>query len=388
MKKVNDELRRLKTSRNPLPPPPRQVDSRHTYPERPPAPEPMAMVTEEDPELHPDEPATDDDRFKLSPIPITASLPISHLPNRQNFRALTAEDSDVEDLKSRTSRNPYLLRSIDPIQIRPSMQRRDSNASMRHESESSAPRSIPRGNVDVHMASCSSSPNTSFQYGPQRDRSDETSSSSIYSGRSTFDRRPSVSSQSSVPSVSRERELNERSHQDAVAKLYDILDTPQMSLGPQLPHDYNQRPRQRSPDTSSPVTRNPSPVSTSAASQSGRQAPIPIQNSLLQRPALSRASTAAMQQEAERERARTLSLKESSGAPSSVPGASRDRDRDRERDSVTPAHAQVAPQPSVYHPRRPSIGSMRKSTSPTVPSSQPSGLSRGFWAMQEPQRTH
>ena len=340
----------------------------------------MAIVEDDEVKDHestePD--VIDEDRFQLSPIPSTATLPVSNLPNRQNFRALTAEDSDIEELKSRRA-NAFMRRSIDPIQIRPPMPRMNSNSSIRHDIDLPMARSIPRTSPDVHMASCSSSPNTSFQYVRDKERVDEPTTSSGYGARPS-PRRPSVSS----ISYSRDQDEQERINQSrAQQQLRELLELNTLTtVDASILDSY--RPKHHSPESSGPVTRNPSPVTNSSM---GPPVPSSIQNPLLQRPALSRASTAAMQ--AERERARSLSSKESPLAPSSVSQAAtaRDRDRDRERESVTPSHQQISPQASLYHHRRPSMSGMRgrSSTSPTGPPA-PSGLTRSMWAMQDPQR--
>lgn len=368
----------MKANRNPLPTTPRVMEARHYFTPDRTTGEPMAIVEDDEPKDEPTEPKRpDDDRFQLSPIPSTATLPVSNLPNRQNFRALTAEDSDIEELKSKRA-NAFLRRSIDPIQIRPVMPRMNSNSSIRHDTDVTMGRSIPRTSPDVHMASCSSSPNTSFQYSARdKDRFDEPGTSSGFNGRSPA-RRPSVSSSTQV----RDQEEMERSRAQQ-QQLHELLELGQLhTVDTRILDTY--QPKHHSPESSAPVTRNPSPVSSTNMGPPS----APLQNTLLQRPPLSRASTAAMQ--AERERARSLSAKESPLAPSSVSQAAtaRDRDRDRERESITPSHQQISPQASLYHHRRPSTSSMRgrSSTSPTAAPNPPSGLTRSFWAMQDPQR--
>lgn len=378
MKSLNEELRRLKANRNPLPTPPRET-RHYLTPERTTA-EPMAIVEDDEPKnTEPTESdPIDEDRFQLSPIPSTATLPVSNLPTRQNFRALTAEDSDIEELKTRRA-NAFMRRSIDPIQIRPAMPRMNSNSSIRHDIDMPMARSIPRTSPDVHMASCSSSPNTSFQYASRdKERFDEAGPSSSYNGRPyTSTRRPSVSS-TSYRADPDEQEKIERSR--AQQQLRELLELNNLTnIDSSIFDSY--RPKHHSPESSGPVTRNPSPVATSTMGPP--PAPHTLQNPLLQRPPLSRASTAAMQ--AERERARSLSAKESPLTPSQVSQAVAARDRDRE--SVTPSHQQIMPQASLYHHRRPSTGSMRgrSTTSPTGPPA-PSGLTRSMWAMQEAPR--
>lgn len=379
MKSLNEELRRLKGNRNPLPTPPRAMEARHYFTSDRISGEPMAIV--DDDEVKDDEPAEsdviDEDRFQLSPIPSTATLPVSNLPNRQNFRALTAEDSDIEELKSRRA-NAFMRRSIDPIQIRPTMPRMNSNSSIRHDMDVNMARSIPRTSPDVHMASCSSSPNTSFQYVRDKERVDDPAINSGYGARPS-PRRPSVSSTSYPRDQDEQERLNQSRAQHQLRELLELNTL--TTVDASILDSY--RPRHHSPESSVPVTRNPSPVTNS---NMGPPVPQSIQNPLLQRPALSRASTAAMQ--AERERARSISSKESPLASSQAATArDRDRDRDRERESVTPSHQQISPQASLYHHRRPSTSGMRgrSSTSPIGPPA-PSGLTRSMWAMQDPQR--
>ena len=67
------------------------------------ASEPMAVVEEDETDDVPASP--EQEPFVLSPIPPLASLPLTKNPHRQVFRPLTAEESDVEDLKS-MKRNP------------------------------------------------------------------------------------------------------------------------------------------------------------------------------------------------------------------------------------------------------------------------------------------
>lgn len=356
LKGLNAELTHLKAIRNPLPTPPRVVESHHYFAERT-VDEPMSIVNE-DPLEHSDE-DREDDHFQLSPIPTTATLPVSNLPNRQNFRPLTAEDSDIEDLKSKRS-NAYMRRSIDPIQIRPPMPRMNSSSSIRDQDMPMA-RSVPRS-ADVHMASCSSSPVTTF-LGPREKEREDFAMTSPPARRPSL-RRPSVSS-----TQLREQGESERSRaqQQQLRELLELQYLPNLDT-----FDHPAKPP--SPDRSASATRNPSPDSQSSKAASQAHA-TPVQ-----RPGLSRASTAALQ--AERERARSLSTKESPVTPVSAQ-TSPARDHPV-RDAYTPTHTSPA-QPAFYHPRRPSVsGSIRgrSSTSPTT-APQPSGLSRQFWALQQ-----
>lgn len=303
-----------------------------------------------------------EDRFELSPIPTTATLPVSNLPNRQTFRPLTAEESDVEEFKSKRN-SPYLLRSIDPIPIRPGPQRMNSSSSIisRNGYDGGVPRSAPRSSVDVHMASCSSSPNTSFLYSPrERDRLDEPMTGSVHDSVRGLARRATVSSHS--------REQEE--HEERVRKLSDVLDKSSQSptdRSTSRPSDRREYPSSR--QCSPPGTRDSSPVSPIAGIQSPLLQPPPISGTE------SRASTAALQAE----RARAMSLKDSSirTSPAGVsPTTGRDRDTPVQQQQYTALQ---------YQPRRPSIGSTRGKSTNSMPPPAASGLTRSL-RMQESQR--
>lgn len=364
----------IRTNRNPLPTPPRMVDMPQYFSSNRLSGEPMAIVKddeESDTQSTRSEPL-DEDRFQLSPIPSTATLPVSNLPHRQNFRALTAEDSDIEELKNKRA-NAFMRRSIDSIQYKPAVQRMASSSSMRVDQDVPMARSIPRGSVDVHMASCSSSPITSLIY-RERERADESMQS----------RRPSTSSYAQPHDTEELDRFRQQTH-----KLHEVLELSHLATVDASRLEYAKK--SYSPESSEPVSRNPSPLSNSS------QPSQTLQNPLLQRPGLgqrtssgtiSRASTAA--QQAERERARSLSLKEPPAASSSaVLQAAIARDRDRERDALTPTHQAITPQASSYHARRSSVSNSvrgRSSTSPITQPPGPSGLTRQLWATQEAQR--
>lgn len=320
---------------------------------------------------------TSDEVFALSPISNT--MPLATV--KATFRPLTAEDSDAEEVRS-SHRNPYTLRSIDPIPIKSNVHRRPSNASLlsRHETEP-IPRSLPRSIMDVTMESCSSSPISTFQYGPRERHTDPSASGSMTSNHdSPLSRRPMADSRR--PSVSSRMEVQEEDHEQQRerwrAQLRDILDNTEPKDTEMTPrnqeHELDSKPV--SPDSSNPVTRHPSPVSPySHYSNSGS-----IQNALLQRPPLSRASTAAMQ--AERERARALSLREpaSSAAPSPAPHSSshsRPLERDRETPHIYSAASSQSKPPS-YPSRSGSLRVKSTSNTPTTGSSA-SGLTRSLW---------
>ena len=330
--------------------------------------------------MHSESPKNTDEEeysFKLSPIPPTATLPVSNLPNRQNFRPLTAEDTDVEDFQSKRT-NPYLLRSIDPIPIRPGVHRMNSSSSIMTRSGYDAARSLPRASADVHMASCSSSPIAAYQPPSRdRDRVDEPM---------THDTIRTRARGATMSSYTREHE----EQQERVRKLSDVLDRPSAPVPPPpppppMPPQFlkERRESQRSPDSSAPGTRTTSPVSP----------PGTIQSPLLQRPSHttgSRASEAALQ--AERTRAvphkETPSARSTPVGPPAPPPTSPYRDRERDYPAQYPVHPQQYHPPQYpaqqYQPRRPSTGSIRvKQTSAPAAASN---LTRSLWGMQEPQR--
>ncbi|PSR71483.1 hypothetical protein PHLCEN_2v12648 [Hermanssonia centrifuga] len=342
----------------------------------------MAVTEEEEAESRDQisSPRSKEDRFQLSPIPATATLPVSHLPNRQNFRPLTAEESDVEDFKSKRN-SPYLLRSIEPIPIRPGVQRMNSNSSLLSRPDADGvPRSLPRSLIDVHMASCSSSPTAAFQYS-SRDRERFDDSMSMQDNMQSY-RNGGVSRRTSLSSHIHPREHDEL--QERARTLNRVLDKADTSKDAPV-RIFDRRERQRSPDTSAPTTRTPSPVSAGNSQMGPPLSKPQVYSPLLQPPpqqTVSWASAAALQAE----RARANSIKDSPSSPTSLsptspvkPDRTRDYGRDTSAHSVTPSQQ--------YQPRRPSLGSMRaKSSSNTSVPSAASGLTRSFWGMQEPQR--
>ncbi|THH31640.1 hypothetical protein EUX98_g2536 [Antrodiella citrinella] len=111
--------------------------------------EPQAMTTED--RRPSGSPPTSKNRqsiFALSPVP--ATLPMPAISSIHATFSSPAEDSDAEEIRKVPSHTP---RSVQPIPIKSNGYRHGSNLR-----ESEVPRSIPRSLVDVHMASCSSSP--------------------------------------------------------------------------------------------------------------------------------------------------------------------------------------------------------------------------------------
>ncbi|KAH9950759.1 hypothetical protein B0H21DRAFT_686080 [Amylocystis lapponica] len=205
-----------------------------------------------------------DDMFHLSPVPMT--LPIPALPSA-TFRALTDDVDDRDD--DMKSNNPYLLRSIQPIPIKSSLQRMPSTSSLlsRHDSDISS-RSLPRGSSDVQMASCSSSPNTSASQYPHRDRSGDLLSSAVgLTQESALGLRLNGSRRSSQGAPTDSHEQAEQ-HERWRAQLRDLLDDPKPTpptLSRRNTVSETSASRQNNPTELAGAPRHPSPVSSSAS---------------------------------------------------------------------------------------------------------------------------
>lgn len=363
------------------------------------------MVKDETPTPSPARSRTssNEDKFHLSPVPSTIPIPAISA-HTQTFKPLT-EDSDTEDLRPR---NPYLTRSIQPINIRPTVPRMLSNSSiMSRNNDMDAARSLPRGSVDIQMGSCSSSPVVSnFQYGPRERRSDSASPGAMITD-SPLIQRPSPIRRGSLGPA---REVHDQEAQ--LRELREILEhrPPSNMFPPPLPQSRRCEPiiediRRRSADSSKSGTRNTSPVrhipppTTAASTRSASptalnsQISVYLPHQIAQRPAVSRASTAAAIQ-AEQQRARANSLKEQSLSQAVVPHASATRDRERERDPYQSQQMKVDaptyqyPQFKPPYQRRQSTDGVR-GTRPTAgvpPATAASNLTRTLWSMQDAQR--
>ena len=325
--------------------------------------------------------------FRLSPIP--ASLPIPALPSSKDFRPLTDEmddeEEECEDSNKKNSIDAYMIRSIDPIPIKPSIYRMPSNASLLDRPEMDiVSRSVPRSSLDVHMASCSSSPNVSNLYRHATRDSirapviGSLSSHELHGPRFDLEkpRRTSAGSQGE----NRDEEQRNR----WVAQLYDLLDSPKP-----ISHDAKRSVPTESEATKpedelnipsrsgSPIIpRKPSPVSpapSSIISATSMHPPVGAPTSI------SRASTAA----AERERLLAASKFSSPiSSSASVSHTTAVRDRDREIPHPTPSQAPYT-QSRPAQSRRQSMDGVKGK----VATSTASNLTRSLWAMQDPQQT-
>ncbi|CAL1710960.1 unnamed protein product [Somion occarium] len=305
--RLKEEYKRLQAAQSsaPLPTPPPSYEPRYqTYSRDRPFTEPdsdeMAISLPKDKVMT-------NDMFTLSPIP--ASAQISALRSTApHFRALT-EESDTEDLKP----NPYHVRSIQPITIKPyrEIYRKPVDSQFSLHDMDVTPRSLPRSSVDVNMSSCSSSPAVSgFQYSRYGDSSSSSSSSGSSQERP---RRPTLSRKPTHDS------LPEEPHEDDIERkklqLEELLTSPAI-MNTAMPADYAPKRRTQSPNSSVPVTRNPSPVSCASTSASAQNQPP--RN-------VSRASDAAQQAQREREeRERNKPVKDPTSATSSYNAYGRD----------------------------------------------------------------
>lgn len=304
----------------------------------------------------------DPDMFTLSPVPSSAHIPALR-STAPRFRPLT-EESDTEDLRP----SAYNVRSVQPINIKPHREiYRKPSIDCQDMDVSS--RSIPRSSIDVHMASCSSSPVVSgFQHGSSREIAGPSSSSSSSAGYRDRDfRRPSVSRRPTLdapPEEIGEEEIlrSELSRQ----KLQEILTSPAiMTAGmPQV------ESRRYSPESSIPHTRNPSPVSRGSSAAPN---------------VLSSASTAAHQAERERqERNRLAAQQQAQYAP---PSSSTSQPYNNyNRDPFNPQSTTTPPRPQ-YLRRASDTGSLRQKSHSISSSSAPmSNLAKSIRANQDGQR--
>lgn len=322
-----------------------------------------------------------DGMFRLSPIP--ASQPIPALSSLRDFRPLTDDMDDREEEHDvgykKNSMDPYMIRSIDPIPIKPSIYRMPSNSSLLDRPEMDIiSRSMPRSSLDVHMASCSSSPNVSNLHR-------HTSMKAAYPwAERERPRRTSAESQG-------ENRDNEEQRNRWLAQLHDLLDSPKpacvhgsrrnIPVEPEVSkHDIDDD--SLSKPGSLAIPRNPSPVSPASSSlvSATSMHPPPLPGAPTP---ICRASTAA----AERERLLAASKIPPSTihatSPTSVSHATAVRDRDRtEAHHPTPSQAPYSQSRPTQSRRQSTDGAKGKLAASTA-----SNLTRSLWAMQETQAT-
>jgi len=308
-----------------------------------------------------------EDMFHLSPVP--PAVPLPALPTT-TFKALTDESDERND----GTKSPYLLKSAQPIAIRPGIHHMSSSSSLLIRPDSDIVcRSLPRGSQDIIMGSCSSSPVISSIHPAVRERrSDSVSSSFSLAQESALGLRIAGSRRTSLGSQGDSNDREE--HQKRVVQLRDVLDTP-FYTGPDadyglkdkaatdLPHIPSRR---HSPV--SPALPSATPVYASSAAMHSPTQPTTPQQS---RPTpLSRASDAAAASEKARIQHHSSATSPSSLATSNLHAV-------REKDAAHQTYQSSRPSYS----RLQSSESIRLKTSPVVAS----GITRGF-RVQEAQR--
>jgi len=363
-RRLIEELKDLKRSHNPLPHPPRSVEPRYYYlvDKSSSKTEPMVIVKDDSLDsvnALKIQIAGKEDMFRLSPVPPTLPIP----PLADAFPALTddAEDRDDEDGPvDKSGNNPYLLRSIQPIPIKSSLQRMPSSVSLLSRFDDPMSRSLPRSSLDVHMASCSSSPNVSMLHPVTREWQSDGISGSLNGSQEgglgphiANSRRPSVSPHG-------ERRDQEGQHERWRAQLRDLLDDPS-SPSPIRGADSKESGSRAVSDSTARCSVSDSMSSTITSSLTSSKPCLQRSNTI------SRASTAAMA--AERARASAMNA-----SPTS-PYAASTKDRDMLPPSQSPMHLQSRPPYS----RTMSTESLRGKTSTTTAS----GLTRSLWVQEQ-----
>ncbi|KAH9896859.1 hypothetical protein C8Q73DRAFT_429789 [Cubamyces lactineus] len=399
-RRLSDELKELKS--NPLPPLTRPSEARHFYLHDLSGSkvEPIAILKDS-----PD--STDavkvhivgkDKVFQLSPVPPTE--PIPDLPSSlMTFQPLTDDiDEAFDDDAGHRFGGAPASRAI-PIRANDNPPRSRSHSSgMNFADPDAMSISVPRGTLDVHMASVSSSPSVStMQYSL---RPVEFVSSSLRVPENALGLRTAEPIRTSPTTMNPEiMEHQERTKR--LAMLREVLtdsSSPATSLSrkPTISDASPDRARPSAP-TGMTSTRTPSPVSS--ASQSYSMSSVDssgtTQRHYLLQPGISSASMAAMEHQ---QRTRASSTASTTPAPSapSVAHASTTRDRD----TTPPVHAIYAPAPPpAPSPSRPPPQPRRQSTEPASISKgkaaimgigptgpYQSGLTRSMRAMQEAPR--
>lgn len=351
-RRLHKELEDLKQAQyNPLPHPPRAAEARYFYLKTTSSHHEPVIVVKGDGldtlESVKVQITGKDDAFRLSPVPPTLAIPA--LPTA--FRPLTddVDDRDIDEVPARRQCDNSSLRAPQPIPIKSSIQRMASNASLLSRHDDPMGRSIPHGSVDVHMASCSSSPSVTTMHAAARDRlkdgisgSPAVVSESALGLRSAGSRRPSIGSQTS--SFDQEEQgLRWR------AQLRELLNDPSPSPARPEARDLKQSLTFDSPSCAPEMTPAPviPPLPTSTASAC-----------LARSSTISRASTAAMAAE----RARAAAMNNGSPTSPSTPSS-------KNRDAAQPlSPGSQPPYSRPAYTRMESSESLRSKTSATTTS--------------------
>ncbi|CCL99508.1 uncharacterized protein FIBRA_01526 [Fibroporia radiculosa] len=367
-RRLSKEVKELKRAHNPLPQPPRSIEPRYYYvvDKNSSQSEPMVILKDDSTDslnALKIQVAGKEEMFRLSPVPSTLTIPV--FPSA-TFRASLddMDDKDSDGHVQKESNNPYLRRSIQPIPIKPSLNRMASNTSLLSRFEEPMSRSVPRGSLDVHMASCSSSPSVLTLQAAARERQNDILSDSL-SGmqenvlglRIPGSRRPSVSSQADPRDPEEQRGR-------WVAQLREILNdpVPSPSLG-KLAEAKESGPSVPAFDSASVCPATPTPVIPPPPPPPSQGTP---NSHLMRSNTISRASEAAYAAE----RARASAVNNTS--PTS-PAAARDHES-----MPPPSHGAFYMQERPPHFRTASTESLKSKVSTTTASN----LTRSLWAAQ------
>ncbi|OCH90199.1 hypothetical protein OBBRIDRAFT_618718 [Obba rivulosa] len=232
-RRLKEQLKELRQNREAAMLSPRPSETRYFYlvDKHSSRAEPLAIVKDD---LHETngvlkvQVAGKEDMFHLSPVP--ASVPLPALPTT-TFKALTDEMDEMDDS---ASMSPYLLKSVQPIAIQPSIHRMPSSASLLSRPDGDIlSRSLARGAQDIVMGSCSSSPAFPAMRPMVRERRSDSvssaSSSAQYSSaqnalglRTSGSRRTSLGEQTDSPDLD--------DNQKRVAQLHSVLALDSLSI--------------------------------------------------------------------------------------------------------------------------------------------------------------
>ncbi|KZT03702.1 uncharacterized protein LAESUDRAFT_761794 [Laetiporus sulphureus 93-53] len=354
-RKLSEELQELKRTRhNPLPTPPRLLETRYFY---------AADRNISSLELLPDaderqkdstnmikvQVGNKEDVFRLSPVPPT--LPIPSLPTPV-FPPLKERSDDQNDDKDKAGERmmtgSYVFGSTPPIPMKHSIHRAPSSSSLLSRLDDPMSQSLTRSILDVHMGSCSCSPSSSILNVSMRERQEPVIS------------RPLDAHRPSVGSMVNSREQEER-RERACAQLRDLLNDPSPSSDRAIDSSLAKQ--------DSSEVENPTSTVKSLSRSSTLHRPSTVQW----------ASEAA--KAAQRARSSSTSTNASPTAPQAASQPSSQMPLPRDRDILPPSQSSSQPlRPSQS--RKISTESFKTGASHAAAS----GLTRSLWATQEPTR--
>lgn len=157
-----------------------------------------------------------EDVFRLSPVPPTLPIPSLPTPVFLPLKERPDDQNDDERLGGRMLISPYVSRSISSIPIKSNIHRVPSSSSLLSRYDDPMSQSLTHSVLDVHMESCSTSPNPSILGAAIRGRLEPVVS------------RPPDSRRPSVGPITDSREQEER-RERARAQLRELLSDPSPS---------------------------------------------------------------------------------------------------------------------------------------------------------------